>query len=99
MAALFDHALDIAQAYLAELDGAATELRPYPGLHAVAQSQDQSLWDVAGRCINDSHVDGAAVAPQPKQRNVAARHAFGRMAPFAFGDDEPRPTAVLVRQS
>jgi hypothetical protein len=51
VAVLYDAKLDVAQAFLAELDQRQLSLRPFRGLHAVAQDAEENLWDVAGRCI------------------------------------------------
>jgi len=51
VAVLYDESLDVAQAFRAELDRVELTLRPFRGMHAVAEDAEENLWDVTGRCI------------------------------------------------
>ena len=93
---LYDAALDIAQAYFAELDGAPLPLWPYHGLHAVARDSRGDLWDVAGRCIRGSRY-GRQLVPVPLSVDRVYWFAWSALHPHCGLDAWPARTATPSR--
>jgi hypothetical protein len=87
---LYDPALDVAQAFWAELEGSTLSLEPWPGLHAVARSPaTDDLWDAAGRCLRGPH-HGRRLAPVPLSVDRVYWFAWAHFHPETGLDALPR---------